>query len=98
MAGVAVNEQPSSALPSPTRSTRLSRQCIVYAESTAHNNQTVSDIVRNPKSKFLQAAVYIQCAYFQINWLVLLGTDEPFDSSPFPKTDDMRLGDSAGNS
>src|ERR1700682_3477107 len=99
MTGDPVYQQPSTALPAPARNrTRLLRQSIVQAESATHYEQTVGHIVRSPKSKFLQSAVNVQGAYFQIGRLVLTGADEPFHRGPFAEAEEMRLGCPTSNS
>jgi hypothetical protein len=90
-AGHAIDEQPTAALPLPSRD-RVLRETVVHAKDAAHHKLTLSNIVRRPEDILPHSAIYDQRTNFQGRGLVVGGCSCcPQHRHPFSEGDHMRF-------
>ena len=97
-AGHAIDQQPSTTLPHPTRSQgRFGRECVIEAKYAAHHEQTIGDIMRNAGRVLLQPRIDEESADLQLQRLPFCWANVPLGRGPLAERDDVWFRQGAGS-
>src|SRR5580704_5024604 len=94
MSGDAVDDEPSTALPTPTNRSFLG-QSIIHANDASHHEQLLGYFMGNAEGKFFQSGVYVQGLIFKSSGRFWSRSEDGFTTVHFPKT--MTCGLEAAN-